>query len=152
VYALPVASLAATPAEPVEDQPFRLTVTVRNPSDFELRDVRVQLLLPPGLDLLAGSSGFTLPLLGPQSEARRELTMVSADPLALVFPAPEVTFLQGNSALTARATELSVVVGDDIAVRYGAPLAIAAALAVGAILLMRRKMFAAASGGPDPSS
>ncbi len=138
IYNPLTAEITVTPSNPIEGDTFKVKIIVRNPSSVTVQDVRVNVDLPPEVRVTEGSLQLTAAELAANASLTREANLVVNVPQKISTAPPTIQFKYRDVVFKTASEPLNISVGDNVTLRYGAPLAIAAVITVVTTILARR--------------
>jgi hypothetical protein len=141
VYEPITAEMTISPSSPVENQGFTLVLTINNPSVAPVQDVRVNVNLPSEIRVVEGSLQLTAEELGANTSVTRSASLVVGAPMVLSIDPPTVQFKYGEDTFRGTSKPLDILIEDNIPLRYGVPLIIAALLILATAFFARRAVF-----------
>ncbi|MFQ6134675.1 MAG: hypothetical protein ACE5KU_02525, partial [Nitrososphaerales archaeon] len=141
VYQPVSAEMTISPRSPIENQEFTAVLTVRNPSVVPVQDVRVNVDLPSEIRITEGSLQLTGEELGANTSVTRKVSLVVGAPMALSIDPPIVLFKYGEDTFRGTSEPLDIFIEDNIPLRYGVPLVIAALLTLTTAYFARRAAY-----------
>ncbi len=141
VYEPITAEMTISPSSPVENQGFTLVLTINNPSVAPVQDVRVNVNLPSEIRVAEGSLQLTAEELGANTSVTRSASLVVGAPMVLSIDPPTVQFKYGEDTFRGTSKPLDILIEDNIPLRYGVPLIIAALLILATAFFARRAVF-----------
>jgi hypothetical protein len=139
IWSLPSVKLTPSTNSPVETHSFTITMSITNPSNLTISNVKVVFHLPKYLQYVGGPTfNQTLSTFGGNETQKFTMTVKSNSPYEYNITSPAITFQYAGETLHGTSNSLFLSVGDDIPIRYGIPIGIAILMVLLAFVGIRR--------------
>jgi hypothetical protein len=141
VYPSIIVEISTDPDIAVENQDFSLIVTVENPSEVTVQDIRANIGLPSSIRVLEGSLILSIKDLKPDESISQEITLISNEPLSRVIDPPTSEFSFNGDTFRGESKSLIITIEDNLILRYGLPIVVSIIVAIVVAYISRKKTF-----------
>ena len=138
IFQLPVANLTYSALKVEEGHNIVITVTINNPSNVVISNVAYSISLPSNLRLVSGTTNFSIASIPANSSTPHSFTIITSQPYVYQFNGSKLTFDYQGHQLSGVAGSLSLVINDDIPLRYGIPGVIGILVVILTVIYVRR--------------
>jgi hypothetical protein len=148
IYPLLVVSIAASPVNPQENNPFSMKISISNPAQTSVSNVTLTMPLPAGLKLLNGTGVrvtktlliVQVPNLGPKQNYVLNVTLTASNGVEVDLSKSVLTFNYQGFPLKGKVPQSSVSVSENVVSRYFLPTFIALFITLLTIVIIRRRV------------
>lgn len=157
---LPVATIATSPASPVEGTQFSLTITVTNPSSVGVGNVKLVLPIPTGVSvanlsnscncasLQKGELTISLSSLAAGSSSGAQATVSASSGQTIPFSSASLSFQYANQTLSGSLPSGGIAISENVTTRYLLPILIAVLALLVVAYEVRKMAFPSAPASP----
>lgn len=144
------AILAANPKVATEGEEFAVTLKLVNPTNFVLQNVSTKTDLPSKIRLRSGTLDTDGLILGPNETKMFSATFIADGVRFISIKPPQISFHYGNESILGDSESLTLVVLDNITIRYGIPVILAVLAALATIFIIKRAIVTSTRTVPQP--
>lgn len=141
VYGLVEANFSTSALKYEENHNINITVTITNPSNVTVSNVKFGMHIPQGLQIVGnGQTNFTIGTLSPGQTQHISVIVITNQPnvYSMNDTNAQLTFTYHGLALKGAVSSLTLSLSDDLTLRYGIPIVIAVAFVLGTLFYVRR--------------
>ncbi len=139
VYGLPSANITFAGPKVEEDHNILVVETVTNPSNVQIDNVSLSVIMPKGLTVVSGdTASYNFGTIAANQSATHDFAVTTGEPIDYIIAPGNLTFYYQNHLVKGNSSQIIVSINDDITLRYGIPIIIGLVIVVGTILYVRR--------------
>ncbi|HYB04659.1 MAG TPA: hypothetical protein VED17_09365, partial [Nitrososphaerales archaeon] len=139
VYGLPTSNITFVGPKIEEDHNILVVETVINPSNVQIDNVSLSVIMPKGLTVVTGeTASYNFGSIAANQSATHDFTVTTNQPIEYIIPPGNLTFYYQNHIVKGNSSQIIVSINDDITLRYGIPIIIGLIIVIGTILYVRR--------------
>lgn len=138
VYSTISAELTITPSTQIEGQEFTIILTIKNPSEIDVNNIKVNVVIPSEIRIIEGSLELDGENLNANSEIIKTAIIIVDTSDTISIEKPNVEFQYNGEILKGTSHSLMILIGDNVQTRYSLPILITIFLMLGTVFIARK--------------